>query len=443
MNSLVKRCLLLALSSLLMTAATAQLPYSRQMVESLSLQDFTNNRNHSTLATADFSYVPGLVAKSVLATYRLYPDQDGYWQQIKAYADRQLTGDAERPVRIGDNDIDAINAGKIFFDLYSVSLEKGDIASAAKYKEAATYMYRKLKTQHTRIQAPLPGAGGFIHKGKYPDQMWLDGLYMGAAFLAGWEATFGDPGDQAGWADIALQFKTIHRYTWDKKKQLNYHAWSANPTDPNSFWANQKKPHLGCSKEFWARGCGWYFAALADVLEVMPQDHPDYKALVKIFRQVAQGLARRQSESGSWYQLLQYDENMTGDGIGDLSGGRRYNIGTAPNYLESSASGMFTYAYLKGLRLGLLDEKTYLPVATKAWQGLLDNFIRPNPDGSISIIQSCASAGLGPAKNPGRTGTANYYLCGGDTGITQNEGNAIGSFTLAACEYERLMMRRK
>ena len=156
-----------------------------------------------------------------------------------------------------------------------------------------------------------------------------------------------------------------------------------------------------------------------------------------------QGLARRQSESGSWYQLLQYDENMTGDGIGDLSGGRRYNIGTAPNYLESSASGMFTYAYLKGLRLGLLDEKTYLPVATKAWQGLLDNFIRPNPDGSISIIQSCASAGLGPARNPGRTGTANYYLCGGDTGITQNEGKAIGSFTMAACEYERLMMRRK
>ena len=99
---------------------------------------------------------------------------------------------------------------------------------------------------------------------------------------------------------------------------------------------------------------------------------------------------------------------------------------------------MFTYAYLKGIRLGLLDKETYLPIAKKAYQGMLDNFITENPDGSINIIQSCASAGLGPASDLSRTGTINYYLCGKDTGITQNEGKAIGSFTLASCEWERL-----
>lgn len=412
------------------------------MVESLSLQTFSNNRGKTSFATADFSYVPGLVAKSVLKTYNQYAIES-YWDCIKSYADRQLTGDAQKPIKIGNNDIDAINAGKVFFDLYRHSMEIGDTASASKYQVAADYMHHKLQKEHTRIQAPLKGAGGFIHKGKYPDQMWLDGLYMGAAFYAEWEATFGAEDNKDAWSDIALQFKTIHKYTWDKEKELNYHAWSANPTDPNSFWANQTKPFLGASKEFWARGCGWYFAALTDVLELMPKNHPDYKKLLKIYRQVAKGLMRWQDSSGSWYQLLQYNDSMTGDNVGDYIQDKYYNIGRKPNYLESSASSMFTYAYCKGIRLGLLDREIYLPVAQKAYQGLLQNFITENPDGSINIIQSCASAGLGPAKNKSRTGTTNYYLCGNDVGITQNEGKAIGAFTMASCEYERLFPKSK
>ncbi len=435
----MKRTLVLALFTGVFCTLFAQAPYSQRMTESLSLQSFTNNKKTSSLNEADFSYVPGLVAKSVLVTYRQYPEKEAYWEAVKAYADRQLTGDAQTPIKVPDNDIDAINAGKIFFDLYTVSMQKGDVASAEKYRQAATYMYHKLKTVHTRIPKKMKGAGCFIHKGKYPYQMWLDGLYMGAAFLAGYEATFNHGGKAADWSDIALQFKTIHRYTWDKDKQLNYHAWSANPADENSFWANDNKPFPGCSKEFWARGEGWYFAALTDVLEVMPKHHKDYKKLLKNYREVAAGLARWQHESGSWFQLLQYDENTMADGIGDLaSNGKRYNVGTKPNYLEASASGMFTYAFLKGIRLGLLDRDTYLPIAEKAWAGLLFNFITENPDGSVNIIQTCASAGLGPAKDLSRTGTINYYLCGKDTGITQNEGKAIGSFSLAACEWELL-----
>ena len=98
---------------------------------------------------------------------------------------------------------------------------------------------------------------------------------------------------------------------------------------------------------------------------------------------------------------------------------------------------MFTYAYLKGIRLGVLDKKTYLPVAEKAYRGLLTNFIREESNGQLSILQSCASAGLGPAKDKSRTGTVNYYLCGKDVTVTQNEGKAIGPFILASLEYER------
>ena len=170
---------------------------------------------------------------------------------------------------------------------------------------------------------------------------------------------------------------------------------------------------------------GWFFAALVDVLEVMPQSHPDYQKLVKITNEVAAGLARWQDKkSGVWYQLLQYDNSyMSHCGIA--------------NYLESSASSMFTYAYLKGLRIGVLPAK-YKKVAAKAYKGLLKTFITKNEDGTLNINQSCRSAGVGPAKSPDRDGSADYYLCGGDVRIVFNEGKAIGPFIMASLEYEKV-----
>ena len=189
------------------------------------------------------------------------------------------------------------------------------------------------------------------------------------------------------------------------------------------FWANKTEPYKGCSKEFWGRGMGWYFAALVDVLEVMPKTHADYKELVTITNTVAKGLKRWQDKtSGVWYQLLQYDNSYVGE------------CGIA-NYLESSASSMFTYAYLKGVRLGILP-KSYEKVAEKAYQGLLKTFVTSNNDGTINLNQSCRSAGLGPAKDPSRDGSASYYLCGKDVTIVSNEGKAIGPFIMASLEYE-------
>src|SRR5690606_16561734 len=105
---------------------------------------------------------------------------------------------------------------------------------------------------------------------------------------------------------------------------------------------------------------GWYFAALVDVLEFMPKNHSSYREIVDIASQVAAGLKRWQDDtSGLWYQLLQYDASVAADGKGDTIAGEVYNVGDAANYLESSASCIFTYAYLKGVRLGILDKETY------------------------------------------------------------------------------------
>ena len=423
-------------------------PYSQRMVESHGLVDFYCNRHHQTeLDSAAWDYVSGLVANAVLKAWVLYPEKTAYYDAVKAFADNSTTpkGDtilnAKGLPALRPSNIDDLPAGNVFFALYKEELRKGNEADANRYCTAANLIRNKLKYEHSRIADGLPGAGGFFHKASYPNQMWLDGLYMGSTIYAAWQHAFGgvDSVDNVNsWTDIALQFKTINHYTYDADKQLNYHAWSATPEDENSFWARTEEPHKGCSPEFWARGMGWYFAALVDVLEYMPKEHPDYPALTTILQQVASGLKRWQDPaSGVWHQLLQYDASVTADGKGDTIYNKVYNVGTAPNYLEASASSIFTYAYLKGIRLGLLDANVYMPVAEKAYQGLLKTFIREREDGGIDIVQTCASAGLGPAKDPSRTGTINYYLCGKDVIVVENEGKAIGSFIMASVEYEQ------
>ena len=74
--------------------------------------------------------------------------------------------------------------------------------------------------------------------------MWLDGLYMGERFYTAYEKTFNNG---VGYDDVVNQFKLINNKTYDPAFQLNYHAWSALPTDVNSFWANQTDPFKGCS----------------------------------------------------------------------------------------------------------------------------------------------------------------------------------------------------
>ncbi len=443
----MKKLLLLAIPVFMASCSTSKVEtekWSQKMVESHGLKDFYCNRHHQEeLGKTGWDYVSGLVANSVLKAWTMYPEKTAYYDAVKAFADLSTNEDGSQILTSKGEDalrpsnIDDLPAGRIYFALYQEEMKKGNTKDAERYKNAATVIRNRLKYEHSRIAEGLPGTGGFFHKAVYPNQMWLDGLYMGSTIYAEWEHYFGEANNTESWADIALQFKTIHQYTYNAEKQLNYHAWSATPADPNSFWANPEEPFTGCSKEFWGRGMGWYFAALTDVLEYMPKDHADFQAVLDIYNQVAAGLKRWQDpHSGVWYQLLQYDAATTGDGKGDAaSNGETYNVGTAPNYLEASCSSIFTYAYLKGIRLGLLDKTTYQPVAEKAYQGLLKTFIREG-EGKTDIIQICASAGLGPAKDLSRTGTVNYYLCGKDVTVVENEGKAIGTFIMASVEYE-------
>lgn len=402
---------------IVMPAAAVQSPgYSASMIKS---------HGEEWSAGKAWDYVSGLVAKTILMYCAQYPDyalSDEAYGWCKVYADNSIDANGNF-YNFKKGSLDNIASGKVLFDLYARE-SAANPNDADRYKKALDYLYDYLRYEYTRINLD-EGKGGFIHKNSYPDQMWLDGLYMGAAFYAEYLSVFA-PDDYEAWSDIALQFATIHRHTYDPEKSLCYHGWSANPSDANSFWANKSDPFKGSSKEFWGRGMGWYAAALVDVLAMMPSGHPDYAAIADIFAQVAEGILRWQdAESGVWYQLLQYDDSFV-----SAKGNR--------NYLEASASSMFTYALLKGMRLGLLDKDVYGPAARKAYDGLIATFITEEDD-SIDIHHICRSAGLGPSNKKERNGTADYYLDGSDTNIVSNEGKGIGSFIMASLEYERYL----
>lgn len=406
--------LLLSLLIVMPAIAVESTAYSASMIRS---------HGKEWSAEKSWDYVSGLVAKTILMYCAQYPEDelaDEVYGWCKVYADNAIDSKGNF-YNFKKGSLDNIASGKVLFDLYARESATNP-TDGDRYKKALDYLYNYLRYEYTRINLS-EGNGGFIHKDSYPYQMWLDGLYMGTAFYAEYLSVFA-PDDTEGWSDIARQFTIIHSHTYDPEQSLCYHGWSANPSDANSFWANKTDPFKGCSKEFWGRGMGWYAAALVDVLAMMPGDHQDYQAIADIFAQVAEGICRWQdSESGVWYQLLRYDDSYV-----SAKGNH--------NYLEASASCMFTYALLKGMRLGLLDKEVYGPVAMKAYDGLLATFITGQP-GAIDIHNICRSAGLGPSNKPERNGTADYYLDGSDAYIVSNEGKGIGSFIMASLEYEK------
>lgn len=380
-------------------------PYSKRMADAQMARS-------GTLLTWD--YPNGLFAESVLKVYNKYGGST-YYNYALNHAKAVVNSSTGKisGYSFTAYTLDNINPGQFLMQIYTTE-------NASQYKVALDTLRKQLTKQPRTNNS---ATGGFWHKASYPHQMWLDGLYMGTRFYANYEKTFNNG---AAYDDIVNQFVLIHTKTYDPAYQLNYHAWSATPTDANSFWANQSAPFLGCSKEFWGRGMGWYAAALVDVLEILPVNYARRQELVDILNQVAAGIKRWQDPtSGCWYQLLRYNNTMSSNGTA--------------NYLEASASSMFTYVLLKAVRLGLVSKDDYQAAAIKAYQGLITNFVTADANGVLSLNLICRSAGLGPSTSPTRDGTINYYLNGSDAGVkVSNDLKGVGPFIMASVEYETL-----
>jgi unsaturated rhamnogalacturonyl hydrolase len=258
---------------------------------------------------------------------------------------------------------------------------------------------------------PRTSEGGFWHKQRYPNQMWLDGLFMASPFLAHYAQTFNEP---ALFDDVAKQLILMDRHSWDAEKQLHHHAWDEARTQP---WADKT---TGVSPGFWGRSEGWYAMALVDCLEYLPVTHPDVDKITAILDRLASGIVRWQDPAtGCWWQVMD-------------QGARE------GNYLEGTATAMFNYALAKGISRGYLSRAKYLPALLKGYAGMIKTLVRTDADGAVNLTQCCEVAGLGGMgkNNHVRDGTFEYYI---SEPIVLNDQKGVGPFISTGAELDQIL----
>ena len=348
------------------------------------------------LTRLKWDYCHGVELGAFLNLYDAYGEKR-YYDYVKQYCDTMVhENGAIETYRPSELSLDRINTGKIFFRMHEITKEP-------KYIKALNMLRSQLVCQ------PRTKEGGFWHKQVYPNQMWLDGIYMASPFYAEYAFRNSRPED---YSDVIRQFVVCARHTYDAKTGLYRHAWDEARKQP---WADKT---TGQSLHTWGRAMGWYAMALVDALEFIPKHEAGRDSVMEILYNVVKQIKRWQDkESGLWYQVI--------DRSGDEG-----------NYLESSVSTMFVYTLYKGVRLGLIDT-SYLEVAEKRYQGILKHFVEVDKDGVVSLTQTCAVAGLGG--KPYRSGDYNYYI---HEKVRSNDPKAVGPFINASLERERLQNKR-
>lgn len=405
--------------------------------ETGSLEEYANKGNMK------LDYVAGLVGKATLEASDYYVDFDWakpWFKSAQAYANDYNYSAQNQDKMTLDN----MNAAKMAFHIINNSKWGEDAAKKAAnnaieaiitdlryYNE--NYVIGGTKSnvkEATANDVQKKMLGGWFHKNNYVDQVWCDGMYMGPALLAQLinykNATNNVSNDD--WSLLTKQFSITWEQLRDSKTGLLYHGMTATPTITD--WSKNATPTSYHSGAFWGRANAWYMLALVDVLELMPPSNTNYSTLKGYLEKLAASIASYQNADGTWYQVLDQKDNA-------LNG----------NYEESSCSALFTAAYLKALRLKLLESSKYETMAQKAYVALVNKFMAydKNDNNKIQILGSCCSAGLGTNNKSLRDGSRSYYINGNDskavtgenTGYYYTEGKVLGGFIMAATEYER------
>jgi unsaturated rhamnogalacturonyl hydrolase len=185
------------------------------------------------------------------------------------------------------------------------------------------------------------------------------------------------------------------------------HAWDESHSQK---WCD---PETGKSYYPWSRAMGWYVLAIEDILQYLPENHPDRPALINILQKTCDALMKvRDPKTGLWYQVLN-------------------NGGREGNYLEGSGSAMYTYAFARGANKGYLDKK-YLAIANSAFDGIIKELITVDEKGKVTMHNICGSCGLGG--NPYRDGSYEYYV---NEKRVDNDTKGVAPFIMAALELDR------
>ncbi len=346
----------------------------------------------------DWNYPQALILHAIWGVWKETRDQK-YFDYVKQSADFYLTDNGGTKTYVQDDfRLDNILMGRVILDLYAATKE-------VKYKNAASILREQLSKQ------PRTPERGFWHKKVYPNQMWLDGLYMAEPFYAQYARTFDEPKD---FDDIANQFILMARHSLDPKTGLMYHGWDFSKKEK---WCN---PKTGDSPCFWGRSIGWYMMGLVDVLEYFPKDHPGRHELLSILRNLCSSVLKYQDKKTHlWSQVVDRPERKG-------------------NFLESSASAMFAYSFAKGAREEYLP-KRFFDIARKTFDGLMNYSVQKTATQFQSgsqprFVLENTSGTVGLGGDPYRDGSYEYYV-----GVPKesNDFRGVGPFILAALELEK------
>ena len=342
-----------------------------------------------------WNYIDGCMILALLEIYQT-TGEEKYYEFANAFIDHRVREDGSiSGYSVDEYNLDNVNAGKTLFALY-------DINGKEKYRRAIDLIYSQVQTQ------PRTAEGNFWHKKIYPNQVWLDGMYMAQPFYMEYETRFNG---KKNYEDIFGQFHNVIEHMRDPKTGLYYHGYDASRT---VFWCDKE---TGLSQNFWLRALGWYSMALLDTLdkcEVCRECEEEYEYLKQAFVDLTDSMLKLQDESGLWYQL-------------PALGGKE------PNYLETSGSAIMAYSLLKGVRLGFLPEN-YRVYGLKAFRGICNAYLKEK-NGQLSLGGICLVAGLGPADNPRRDGSFAYYV---SEPVVEDDAKGVGPLLLAYTEMRRL-----
>lgn len=339
-------------------------------------------------ARSNWNYIDGCMIKAVLELYHITKEP-----RYLDFADRFIDYFVREDGSIASYDpkeynLDNVNAGKTLFDLYQLTGKE-------KYRKAMDTVYSQL------LHQPRTSTGNFWHKQIYPDQIWLDGLYMAQPFYMQYEAQFNSC---KNCHDSYEQFLHVYDLMRDTRNGLYYHAYDDSR---KAFWCDKV---TGLSDNFWLRALGWYAMALIDTMEVMPGSMAREKSrLGSIYTELINSMLPYQDEAtGMWYQVVNRG-------------------GIKPNYLEASGSAIFAYAIMKSVRLGYLD-KSYFDNGRRAFLGICDTYLSEK-DGELQLDGICLVAGLGNKEM--REGTFDYYM---REPIVKNDAKGVAPLILAYVE---------
>ena len=409
-------------------------------------------------------YVPGLVAKSMIEAADYYQNFDWskpWFASVKEYGDAYYNS-----VPNGGGSLDDLNAVKLYIGIYNYknasATDKENAQTAIGRATIGLIAHNKNNSIPSGTLASDAVVGGWFHKTAYNNQMWLDGAYMGSALLAQ-IVNFNGAGSNVfgsadkDWEMVFKQLNIVWNQCWNSTDKLMYHAFEANAGTGKSnshadTWAGLNgttKPYTFHSAAYWGRANAWYIFALVDALEAMDKagrtTDANYTTLQSHLKDLAAGIVARQASNGGWYQLLDKTDSFEATSYNSNWSGKPKS---ATNYIETSATAIFSAALFKAARLGLIDA-TYKENAKKAFECLVNNYTYLK-DGSLEIWGSCRSAGLGGGTGTDyakggkkyRDGSNEYYLLGYDVPMVKKkvgltEGKVLGGFIMAATEYER------